>query len=542
MSVKNSQDNIPAYRFPKFFLMLVLAFSLTPIGLNVFGVDFSSTTHSLNLSELANTNLTKSEIEDAYFHTLTGGLQHALLEWSAVMAALLTIILAFSHYAINKDITMPIIGIALFCSGIMDAFHTLAALRLVHSVTDASDFIPFTWALSRGFNALIMIIGALICIKLNIANTRVGLFRIILVSTIFGLISYILISYAANSPHLPETQFPDAFITRPYDVAPLFLFLLAIPVFWTLYKKTPNLLTAALIISVIPEIILEMHMAFGSSQLFDNHFNIAHFLKILAYLIPFIGLVLDYVRTHRIQYNTQILLEQREKHLQIANEELEEFAYRTSHDLRSPLISCIKLLEMITQAIHADQKEKAIKSINIATSSLKKLENLVGDILILTRTKNLEESDELLDIRFLTNSTLEKLSYMDDYNRLEIETSFLLKEDVYTKNSRVQLIVENLISNAIKYQDTDKERSFVKISAREEKDYVVFSIEDNGLGIPANQQQKLFTMFKRFHPKVSFGSGLGLYMMKKSADVINGQILYEDTGQGSIFKLFIPKK
>ena len=50
----------------------------------------------------------------------------------------------------------------------------------------------------------------------------------------------------------------------------------------------------------------------------------------------------------------------------------------------------------------------------------------------------------------------------------------------------------------------------------------------------------MFTMFKRFHPRVSFGSGLGLYMMKKSADVIKADIVYEDTGHGSKFKLVIP--
>ena len=55
----------------------------------------------------------------------------------------------------------------------------------------------------------------------------------------------------------------------------------------------------ALVVSALPQITTQAHMAFGSTALFDNHFNIAHFLKIIAYLVPFTGLVLDYVQTHR---------------------------------------------------------------------------------------------------------------------------------------------------------------------------------------------------------------------------------------------------
>ncbi|MEC7575772.1 MAG: ATP-binding protein, partial [Pseudomonadota bacterium] len=69
---------------------------------------------------------------------------------------------------------------------------------------------------------------------------------------------------------------------------------------------------------------------------------------------------------------------------------------------------------------------------------------------------------------------------------------------------------------------------------------LVLRVEDNGLGVPEENQNQLFTMFKRFHPKVSFGSGLGLYMMKKSADILGGEISFEPLKKGSAFILKVP--
>ena len=101
--------------------------------------------------------------------------------------------------------------------------------------------------------------------------------------------------------------------------------------------------------------------------------------------------------------------------------------------------------------------------------------------------------------------------------------------------------LENLISNAIKYSDQSKDRPSISITyTRNDKD-VTFSVEDNGIGIPKEHQSKMFGMFNRFHPKVAFGSGLGMYLMKKSAKTIGAALSYEDTGSGSKFTLTFHK-
>lgn len=229
-----------------------------------------------------------------------------------------------------------------------------------------------------------------------------------------------------------------------------------------------------------------------------------------------------------------------EEELQQANAELEEFAYRTSHDLRSPIISSIRLLDLTEDSINNNKLDHATVSLSHVKSSLIKLDSLISDILVLTEVKNKEEEKQVIDMANLTSETLKKMEYMEYFKRLDIQTDFRFNEEFYSKKLRIIIILENLISNSIKYQDLEKDISYLKISTYNENNNFILEIKDNGIGIPKNQQNKMFTMFKRFHPRVAFGSGLGLYLMKKSADVLNGDISFEDNGEGSTFRLSIP--
>ncbi len=233
-------------------------------------------------------------------------------------------------------------------------------------------------------------------------------------------------------------------------------------------------------------------------------------------------------------------VDEQTKKLTHANEELEEFAYRTSHDLRSPLISSIALLGMANEALDKKQYDFVRESMGHTKDSLQRLEDLVKDILTLTKVKNIEEDPQDVDIKLIIDTALNKFAYMDNYERLDIQQDLNFKEGLVVKKVRLVLIIENLLSNAIKYQDTKKETSYINVSTYKEKNHFVFTIKDNGLGIPEEHQKNLFKMFKRFHANTSFGSGLGLYMIKKSADILHGQLLFEDNNGETIFTLKIP--
>lgn len=236
------------------------------------------------------------------------------------------------------------------------------------------------------------------------------------------------------------------------------------------------------------------------------------------------------------------LVSLRTEELNRANEELEEFAYRTSHDLRSPIVSSVQLLNLADDAIKDNETDFASKSIAHAKQSLGKLETLISDILTLTEIGSQNESEAILDVAKAVDEALAKLDHADGFHRLKVIKEISLEGSVIIKPSRFKLILENLISNATKYQDPKKDEPFLKISCFNTSGFLHLHVSDNGLGIDPRYQKQMFEMFKRFHPKVAVGSGLGLYLMRKSAHILGGDIDYVPLENGSLFKLVVPAR
>lgn len=298
------------FQLPPQLTAIVALICVLPFLLNLLGVDFASSQYALDFAAAA--NLDPLILEDRLHHTLAGSFTHTILEWSAFCAAIFTTILAFAHFTIKRETTTLVIGIALLCAGIMDAFHTLAADRLIDAAADHHNLIPFTWAICRMFNALLTIIGVSIFLFLKSEKWQGNITLVTITSLIFGLIAYQIIKISATSHTLPETIFPDSLITRPWDVAPLIIFILAgLLVYPKFYQRYPSVFAHSLIVSTIPNAATQIHMAFGSKALFDNDFNIGHFLKIIAYLVPLAGLIIDYIKTHhQLKKTNQKILNQ----------------------------------------------------------------------------------------------------------------------------------------------------------------------------------------------------------------------------------------
>ena len=150
---------------------------------------------------------------------------------------------------------------------------------------------------------------------------RIPLSLLLFTTIVLMLIAYSLISYMSNSPVLPKTLFPNAFISRPYDVVPLVFYLFSFAFLYPrFYKLHPGPFAQSLILMAFVGMSSELYMSFGSKSLFDSNFYIAHFLKLLSYILPLIGLLVDYVQTYRTVHATQIqLVEQTEELSQLAH-------------------------------------------------------------------------------------------------------------------------------------------------------------------------------------------------------------------------------
>ena len=315
-------------KLPNYLIGVTWLICLLPFTLNLMGVDFGSTKVFITPEDISQIS-TQTKLLESLYQTLEGSFTHTILEWSAFCTAGFTVILAFTHFRVKQDVSTPILAVTLLCAGLMDAFHTLAANRLIEAVADNRNLIPFTWALCRLCNALLTIIGVSIFLRRKHQKIKNNFAFVGSISLGFGILSYGIIHLCARSNILPETMFPNSMITRPWDVLPLILFLGAgIFIYPRFYHQHPSLFSHALIISTIPDAATQLHMAFGSAALFDNHFNIAHFLKIIAYLVPLTGLILDYTYTHQElkETNLKFLLEIAER--ERAEAKLREFDQR----------------------------------------------------------------------------------------------------------------------------------------------------------------------------------------------------------------------
>lgn len=232
----------------------------------------------------------------------------------------------------------------------------------------------------------------------------------------------------------------------------------------------------------------------------------------------------------------------RTESLEKANNELEQFAYRTSHDLKAPLTSTKGLARFIIEDIKAGQLDNAIEDTEKIIQQMIKLEGLVLSILSLTKATSEEFDSVPIDIgRVIENSReFHKMTLANKDINFFVKVSF--DSPMSSELVRVQQIIDNLVSNAIKYSDEEKEEKLIKVYAYESEQAHSIEIEDNGLGIPESRQDEMFQMFKRFHPNVSIGSGLGLSIVKKHMDSLRATIDVFSSKNGTRFTLIFPKE
>jgi len=225
--------------------------------------------------------------------------------------------------------------------------------------------------------------------------------------------------------------------------------------------------------------------------------------------------------------------------LETTNQELVEFNFRMSHDLRSPIASCRGLIDIAQEAIQ-DKDEDLIKElVDRMQAALYKADILIEDIIDVTKTKAVRVEPEVIALRSLVNTTIQGLDTMQGFNDIQFDINISESCAVCVKKFYLQQILENLLSNAIKYsQRADTLRSpAVQVHFHAEGKMCRLTVDDNGLGIPADLTHKAFGMFMRFHPNIAQGSGLGLYLCAQNAKALGGKLLYEMQSPGSRFIL-----
>jgi PAS domain S-box-containing protein len=237
------------------------------------------------------------------------------------------------------------------------------------------------------------------------------------------------------------------------------------------------------------------------------------------------------------QTRAEDLLKRQNEELTKINSELDRFVYSASHDLRAPLMSIKGLLNMIK----VDPDKKNTDSyLELMERSVDKLDSFISDIIHYSRNSRMEIMPMSIDFNALVQESIDSLKFMEGAEAVRSIKTISSTAPFYSDYSRLLIVFNNMISNAVRYRDAWKEDSYLKIDIDVNEEQATIRFSDNGVGIADEYVDKIFKMFFRANAD-SKGSGLGLYIVKSAVEKLNGEIQVQSkVGEGTMFTVAIP--
>jgi len=227
--------------------------------------------------------------------------------------------------------------------------------------------------------------------------------------------------------------------------------------------------------------------------------------------------------------------------LETKNAELERFTYTVSHDLKSPLVTITGFLGYLEKDALSGNTEKIKGSVNRISRAAEKMQELLNDLLELSRIGRLMNPPEDIPFEEIVNEAVEKVQgRLDEQNvMLQIQKGL---PNIRGDRARLVEVMQNLIDNAAKYSEPNVQ-SVIEIGAtQDQSSKIVYFVRDNGIGIDPQFHERVFGLFNKLNPH-SEGTGIGLALIKRIIEVHNGKIWVEsEAGKGSTFKFTLPKE
>jgi signal transduction histidine kinase len=227
------------------------------------------------------------------------------------------------------------------------------------------------------------------------------------------------------------------------------------------------------------------------------------------------------------------LLEQLEK----TNQELKDFAYIVSHDLKAPLRGIKTLAEWISTDYADKLDDNGKEQMNLLAGRVDRMHNLIDGILQYSRVGHVEEEKVVVNLNELVTEAIDMIAPPENIT-ITIENEL---PTIKCERTRITQVFQNLLSNAVKYMD--KPKGQIKVGCVEEDGFWKFSVADNGRGIEEKHYEKIFQLFQTLAPRdESESTGIGLTVTKKIVEMYGGKTWVQSkVGSGSTFFFTLPK-
>ena len=253
-------------------------------------------------------------------------------------------------------------------------------------------------------------------------------------------------------------------------------------------------------------------------------------------LVGIYGAVQDITDRKRIEYERENLI----RDLEAKNQELEQFTYTVSHDLKAPIITIKGFLGFLAEDARTGNVQRVEADIHRINEATDRMHELLTDLLELSRIGRLMNAPESISFKSLAEDAVEIL----DGRLRERGVEMVVKGEnalVYGDRQRLLEVVQNLMDNAAKFMG-DQPSPVIEIGqeGQAENGYATFFVRDNGIGIALEFHERIFGLFNRLDPKTE-GTGIGLSLVKRIVEFYGGRVwVQSEAGSGATFYFTLP--
>lgn len=478
---------------------------------------------------------------------------HTLAELFSIVIAGCIFMFAWTSRRMLANDYLLFIGIAyLFIAG-LDLLHTLSYKGMGVLDVDEANVATQLWIAARYLESLTLLAGPVfLARRLRPALAFIG-FSLVL-ALIIGAIFY-------------WELFPDCFvagqgltlfkIVSEYVICLLLLaaggFLLYLRRYFE--ARVLRILVAAILFTVFAELSFTTYVSVYGWANFTGHL-----LKITSYYLIYLAIIEtglnrpysllfrelkqsqqeekraweELQQQHAALLRSEAHLKKTAEQLAVSNQELKQFAFVVSHDLKAPLRTITGFLNLLARHYLGKLDAKADEFIRLATEGAVRMEQLITDILVLSRVESHGKPFEWLDSKEPLTRALKNLQGEIEEKRAEVTFGQLPR--VWADRNQLMQLFQNLIGNGIKFSKPG-EPPRIHIAASEQKGAWKFQVIDHGLGFDSQDNERIFEIFQRLHTTREYpGTGIGLAICKKIVERHGGRIRVEsEPGRGTTF-------
>lgn len=256
---------------------------------------------------------------------------------------------------------------------------------------------------------------------------------------------------------------------------------------------------------------------------------------LITLIIVFSSLTSAAIMIRKLSKSQKKIIEQNEN-LQLINAGLDKFVFNVTHDLRSPLASILGLTGLMDDETDLEQIKEYTLMIK---ESLEKQDRFINEMLTFIKSKHTGVTKTECSLSSIVDNVIAQNSHHNGGKRVRFYKELELTQ-IQSDALKLQVILNNLVSNSIKYSDEKKPEQWVKVKSYRSEKEVVIEVEDNGLGIRPKDQDRIFDKFYMSGDNKK-SSGIGLYLVKDAVKQLDGKIeVHSEPGIYSTFSITIP--